>query len=80
MSGLPVVYRWWLLGGLIVATWLLGPWIPVLALASLAHPRVRELLRPERPWRGVGIIAAVGLIVSAVTILIRPAGLLGVKE
>jgi hypothetical protein len=70
MSGLVVVYRWWLLGGVIVATWLLGPWVPVLALASLAHPRVREVVRPDRPWRGLGVIAALGLIATALAVVI----------
>jgi hypothetical protein len=64
------LYRWWILGGLVVATWLFGPWVPVLALASLGHPRVREVVRPDRPWRGVGILAALGLIATAVAVVI----------
>ncbi len=64
------MYRWWILGGLAAATWLFGPWVPVLALASLAHPRVREVVRPERPWRGLGILAALGLIATAVAVVV----------
>ena len=69
------MYRWWILGGLVVATWLFGPWVPVLALASLGHPRVREAVRPDRPWRGLGIIAALGLIATAVAVVVPDGGL-----
>jgi len=64
------LYRWSILGGVVLATWLFGPWVPVLALASLAHPRVRDVVRPARAWRGLGIIAALGLIAAALVVVI----------
>ena len=64
------MYRWLLLAAVVLLTWWFGPWIPVLALASLAHPRMREVARPERAWRGAGILAALGLIAAAVAVVI----------
>lgn len=56
--------------GVVALVWLLGPWVLVLALLSLAHPRVRELARPERPWWVARIGVAVVLIVAALLVVI----------
>ncbi len=51
--------------------WLLiGPWVLLAALASLAIPRVRWWLRPERPWRVAGIAAgAIALLAGLVVVI-----------
>ena len=48
----------------LVLWFLLGPWVLVAALASLLVPRVRAFVRPEHPWRGLGIAVAVVLVLA----------------
>ncbi|MFC5179456.1 hypothetical protein [Nocardioides taihuensis] len=54
----------------LVLWFLLGPWVLVAALASLLVPRVRAFLRPEHPWRGLGIALAVVLVLGGIVWLI----------
>jgi hypothetical protein len=58
------------IAGAFVLFMLLGPWVLLLALASLVVPRVRAWLRPERPWRVASITAGVLVLVSGLVVLI----------
>lgn len=53
----------------------LGPWVLVVALASLAVPRVRHWIRPEHPWRVLGIGAAAVLVLAGLVVVIPDAWL-----
>lgn len=60
--------------------WLaIGPWVLVLALGSLAVPRVRAFIRPVHPWRNLGIGAA-AVAVLAVLVVVIPDGWLPIPQ
>ena len=64
------MYRAAALAAVFLLWLLLGPWVLLLALASLAIPRVRWWLRPERPWRVAGIAAgAIALLAGLVVVI-----------
>ena len=64
----------------VVLLWLaIGPWVLVLALGSLAGPRVRAWIRPERPWRNLGIGAAAVAVLAALVVVI-PDGWLPIPQ
>ncbi len=54
---------------------LLGPWVLLVALASLAIPQVRWWLRPEHPWRVAGITAGAIALLAGLVIVIPDAWL-----
>lgn len=58
--------------GVLVLWLLVGPWVLVLALASLGLPPVRGFLfvRPDRPWRLLGIGTGVVLAVTGLVLVI----------
>ncbi|MDP3893461.1 hypothetical protein [Nocardioides sp.] len=58
------------LGGWLLLVLLLGPWLLLAGLALLLVPRVRWWLRPERPWRVVGAVAATTLVVTGLVVVI----------
>lgn len=64
----------------VVLLWLaFGPWALVLALGSLAVPRVRAWIRPERPWRDLGV-GTLAVALLAVVVVLVPDGWLPIPQ
>lgn len=55
----------------VLLLWLaIGPWVPAALLLSLFVPRVRTWLRPDHPWRDLGIAAAAALVLAGLVLVI----------
>lgn len=65
--------RWAVGVGVVVAFWLFGPWVLVLALASLFSERARRFLAPRFKGRLV-LVAGLVLAVCGAAMLVAPSG------
>ena len=60
--------------GVALLWFLLGPWVLVLAFASLLHPAVRERFVPERPPRRTAGIGSAVVVAAALLVWVVPDG------